>query len=288
MLRKLLLNNPLRLFKNSQLRQFSSSPLNLDQIQPTPPPFLTSATKPIAYHKHTSKSPCVIYVPGFLSGKDGDKASFLKQHCLEKKYTYVCYDPRGIGDSPCNLGEVKFSDWVENAGSVLEHLGEEENVLVGSSLGAWISILQALKDGGRRIKGLVLIAPALNVFRPYYDIVMPKLDTEAMHVLNKGEVYTLNDEEHGEFKMWKALIEKIEECEIDVEGEVGVKCPVRILHGCQDKTIPFSAAIDVMNCLESEDVELVLRKSADHEFKDEGSLRILAETLDKLIEQTRN
>ena len=61
-----------------------------------------------------------------------------------------------------------------------------------------------MKGEGRLIKGLVLIAPALNVLRSYYELVMPKLDTEALEVFNKGEVYTLKDEEFGEFNMWKA------------------------------------------------------------------------------------
>ena len=46
---------------------------------------------------------------------------------------------------------------------------------------------------------------------------MPKLDTEALEVFNKGEVYTLKDKEFGEFNMRKALIEKT-----DVEGEIPV------------------------------------------------------------------
>ena len=53
------------------------------------------------------------------------------------------YDPSGIGDSDGSLETVEFSDWVENAATVLERLGSSDNVVVGSSMGGWISLLLA-------------------------------------------------------------------------------------------------------------------------------------------------
>ena len=53
------------------------------------------------------------------------------------------YDPSGIGDSNGSLETVEFSDWVENAATVLERLGSSDNVVVGSSMGGWISLILA-------------------------------------------------------------------------------------------------------------------------------------------------
>ena len=41
---------------------------------------------------------------------------------------------------------AEFADWVENAATVLERLGSADNVLVGSSMGAWISLLLASQE----------------------------------------------------------------------------------------------------------------------------------------------
>ena len=59
----------------------------------------------------------------------------------------VCrYDPSSIGESEGRLETVEFTDWVENAATVLESLGSADNVVVGSSMGGWISLLLAIQE----------------------------------------------------------------------------------------------------------------------------------------------
>ena len=41
---------------------------------------------------------------------------------------------------------MEFSDWVENAATVLERLGSADNVVVGSSMGGWISLILASQE----------------------------------------------------------------------------------------------------------------------------------------------
>ena len=48
--------------------------------------------KSLAYEKIASSrnsSKTVLYIPGFQSGKDGNKASFLRQFCLENDFTFL-------------------------------------------------------------------------------------------------------------------------------------------------------------------------------------------------------
>ena len=45
------------------------------------------AYEKIASSRHASKT--VLYIPGFKSGKDGNKALFLRQFCLENDFTYL-------------------------------------------------------------------------------------------------------------------------------------------------------------------------------------------------------
>ena len=33
--------------------------------------------------------PVIVYVPGFMSGMEGNKARFLKQHCTDRGYNFV-------------------------------------------------------------------------------------------------------------------------------------------------------------------------------------------------------
>ena len=48
--------------------------------------------KSLAYEKIVSSrntSKTVLYIPGFKSGKDGNKALFLRQFCIENDFTYI-------------------------------------------------------------------------------------------------------------------------------------------------------------------------------------------------------
>ena len=56
------------------------------------PEFLKCGSGARLAHLATTGSaslPTVIYVPGFMSGKDGDKAKHLDQFCKQKGYSFV-------------------------------------------------------------------------------------------------------------------------------------------------------------------------------------------------------
>ena len=48
----------------------------------------------LAYHRTQSSRedcPTIIYVPGFMSGKDGNKAKYLDTFCQDKNFPFVRY-----------------------------------------------------------------------------------------------------------------------------------------------------------------------------------------------------
>ena len=47
---------------------------------------------------------------------------------------------------------------------------------------------------------------------------------------------------------------------------VAITCPVRLLHGMKDTSVPYTVAMDVAQRLWSRDVHVLLRKSSDHRF----------------------
>ena len=101
------------------------------------------------------------------------------------------YDPSSIGDSEGSPEMVGFEDWVVDAETVLDTLGSEDNVLVGSSMGGWISLWLASQERlADRISGMVLISPALNFIRPRYSLIYNSLPAEDQEKLDSGEVST--------------------------------------------------------------------------------------------------
>jgi len=147
--------------------------------------------KKIAYEKveGSADMPTVMFVPGFMSGKDGDKPRHLRDYCIKKNYTFVRYDPTCIGDSLGDWTSLEFEDWVENAGNVLDNLGSDKNIVIGSSMGGWISLwLGSQEKYKKKITSMMVIAPAVNFLRPFYAEMLKNLPKEAQDTLEKGEV----------------------------------------------------------------------------------------------------
>ena len=86
--------------------------------------------------------------------------------------SYLYYS--GLGDSPGDEESLQFSDWFDDCQTAIDIAKTEEPeagiVLFGSSMGAWISLKMALENE-ELIKGLVLIAPAINFMWSFYLVI---------------------------------------------------------------------------------------------------------------------
>ena len=66
----------------------------------------------------------IVYVLGFRSASQGNKARRHLEHCREKPYELVRYDPEGLGESPHNPQQLEFLHWhwAENAESAMSQI----------------------------------------------------------------------------------------------------------------------------------------------------------------------
>lgn len=76
---------------------------------------------------------------------------------LREDYRVISYDQIAHGlTGPANDGAYEISDFAEDVGLVADHLGLEEFVLVGSSMGGRVAVTYALENQDR-LSGLVLV-----------------------------------------------------------------------------------------------------------------------------------
>ena len=88
---------------------------------------------------------------------------------------------------------------------------------------------------------------------------------------------------HENLPVRKAFQENSLEFEIDLSEKIGVVCPVKILHGVLDDSVPYKNSLDIMNKLETNNVELFYRKSDGHSFTTSEGLDLLEATLLKTV-----
>ena len=109
---------------------------------------------------------------------------FLQKHCQHTGHRFICYDPENVGESKVNdITQFEFKHWFEDAKTAINHVVEDSEtvpniILVGHSLGAWISLTMTVSHP-ELIKGLLLINPPINslsstIYQRWFDQA-PKL-----------------------------------------------------------------------------------------------------------------
>jgi len=245
----------------------------------------------IAYEKVIGDKslPTLMYVPGYGSGKDGDKAKYLKGVAAELGCGFVRYDPVGQprGESTDKPFEsMEFQDWLENGEEILDRVSDEKTILIGSSMGGWISLLLAQNPKFKeKIKGMILISPALNFFMKYYGYLCSQLPKDAVERIEKGETYLFTDSYGNTRPIRKSFFENT--VQFENTGEIGVDVPVIILHGVKDETVPYRSSLDIIENITSKDVELTYLKESAHRFQDDDALGVLKDRVMKMLEKTK-
>lgn len=238
----------------------------------------------IAYKKINGPCPQgLIYIPGFMSNKSGIKATTLQSFCLKYGFSYVRYDPSGLGESEgVPITETRLSLWLEDATEMLLKMSHGPQVVIASSMGCWISCLLA-KKYPEKFKSIIMLAPGINSGEKLEKKLHSQLLPEDLKKYEDGETLNLCNPEYGDFPVCKMMFEDMKQFNLTLAPEgVTVTCPVRIIHGLQDKDVPYKESLELLHALKTDDAQLIYLKHADHRLKDDASLEVICDTVLKL------
>ncbi len=113
----------------------------------------------VAYATTSGRTPTVAFLGGFRSDMTGTKAMALEDWARRTGRAFVRFDYLGHGQSSGRFEDGTIGRWLDDSLAVLDQLTEGKLVLVGSSMGGWLSLLAA-RARPERLAGLVLIAAA--------------------------------------------------------------------------------------------------------------------------------
>jgi pimeloyl-ACP methyl ester carboxylesterase len=115
--------------------------------------------------------PGYLWLGGFASDMRGEKACFLDAKAAAQGRAMLRFDYSGHGESAFDAPGARFEDgcvgdWLEQSLRVFLQATQGPQILIGSSMGAWIALLLArrLAEQGleKRLHGLLLLAPAVD------------------------------------------------------------------------------------------------------------------------------
>lgn len=233
----------------------------------------------IAYRRRQGSAPGVIFLAGFRSDMNGNKALFLDDYCARRGCGYVRYDHFAHGRSSGDFADVTIGRLAEDAVAVIDSLSQGPQVLVGSSLGGWIMLLAALARP-ERVRALVGIAAAPDATE---DLMWAELDPEEHASLSRdGFVRRPSQYSPEGYVYTRALIEE-GRSHLVMRAPIPIACPVRLLHGMRDPDVPWRTSLALAEKLDSRDVTVNLIKDGDHRLSTDDNLALLARTLEPLL-----
>ena len=116
--------------------------------------------------KNRKKFPGVVFLSGLKSDKEGTKAVFLSQWAEKNERDFLSFDYRGHGKSSGMFEDTSISDWLDDTKRIIMGLTSGPQILVGSSLGGWISLLFA-RTYPQKVAGIIGIAAAPDFTAQY-------------------------------------------------------------------------------------------------------------------------
>jgi pimeloyl-ACP methyl ester carboxylesterase len=244
----------------------------------------------IAYHNHfvtKKEAPYLIFHHGLMSNMNGDKALFVENYCKQRGYNFIRYDNYGHGASSGKFITQTISSWLEGLLFVIEQLTAGPVILVGSSLGAWISVLAAT-IAPKRIVGIITISAAFDFTE---ELIWNGIELEQKEKLEKEgvcEVGGANPNCSRKYPISLKLIEDARQHLLLNRNNIDITCPVHLIHGMQDIDVPYTISIRGAGKIKSNNVVIKLIKDGNHSLSRPSDLQLLCNSIEEIYNIPRN
>ena len=235
----------------------------------------------IAYHHSTGKAPGVIFLGGFNSAMNGSKALSLEHWCQQQGRAFIRFDYLGHGSSSGRFEDGTIGRWRDDALAILDELSSEPQILVGSSMGGWLSLLVTLARP-QRIAGIVTIAAAADFTETLIWQQLPASEQERLR--RDGVWHRPSEYQEQAYPISYGLIQEARQHLLLQQADIAIDCPVRLLHGMQDIDVPWQTSTEIAQRLRSNNVQVILIKDGEHRLSRPQDLALLQTALTELIE----
>ena len=243
----------------------------------------TPQGRQIAYHFTEGQGPTVVFLGGFKSDMTGTKAVYLQDWAQAQGQSFLRLDYSGHGVSSGDFLDGAIGDWFEDALAVIEAVTTGPLVLVGSSMGGWISLLLA-RAIPQRIAGLVGIAAAPDFTED--SMWADFTPAQRAEIMEKGQIGLPSEYAGSPYIITRRLIEEGRN-RLVLRAPLALNFPTRLLQGTADVDVPPAVALRLLDHATGDDIRLTLVKGADHRFSTPACLALITEAITDVLKATR-
>ena len=231
----------------------------------------------IAYHKNDGATPGIVFLGGFKSDMDGTKAIHLEAWARARGFACLRFDYSGHGASSGRFDDGAISDWAADAEAAITALTDGPQILVGSSMGGWISAILMTKIA-HRIAGFVGIAAAPDFTE---DSMWAGFSERQRAELRDAGQVSLPSDYGDPYVITKRLIEDGRK-NLVLRKPLPAPFPVRLLQGTADEDVETAVALRLLDHLDGPDVRLTLVRGADHRFSTPECLDLITSAIEEV------
>lgn len=238
-----------------------------------------SNTKQIRYLSNTSKKKLyIVFLHGFMSNIEGEKPKAIFKYAKKNKLGFLALEYSGHGKSTGKFTHGNISKWTNEVRIAIKKIvGKNQFILVGSSMGAWLSLNQ-FKYFKDQIKGFLGIGSAPEFLQ---NLMWKKFTKKMKNETIKRGIYQLK---HGnyEYPITYQLIKDGRKNRI-LNQKIKSKIDVVMIHGSKDEVVPQVYSKKVLKIFNNAKKKLVIIKNGDHSLSSKKGLKKIILELNKIV-----
>ena len=241
--------------------------------------FKITKTKKIRYLKHIQKdSTYIVFLHGFMSDLEGKKPKTFLNFAIKHKLGFLGLEYSGHGKSSGNFINGNISKWSKETNFLIKKIVKKNRIiLIGSSMGAWISLKQ-FQIFKKQIIGFLGIGSAPDFLE---NLMWNKFSKKMkLETIKKG-IYNLK---HGnyEYPISLQLIKDGRKNKV-LNLRINSKISVTMVHGQKDEVVPVLYSKKVLKIFKNAKKKLVIIKNEDHSLSSSKCLSLLKKELKLII-----
>ena len=236
-------------------------------------------TKKIRYLKYNQKNAIyIVFLHGFMSDLEGKKPKAFLNFAKKNKLGFFALEYSGHGKSSGKFTNGNISKWTKETTLLIKKVVKKNKIiLVGSSMGSWISLNQ-FKFLKKQIVGFLGIGSPPQFLE---NLMWKKFSKKMKKEIEKNGIINLK---HGnyEYPISLQLIKDGKKNKV-FNKKIYDKLKVTMVHGQKDESVPVSYSKKILKIFVNSKKKLVIIKNGDHSLSSPKWLKILKKELKIII-----
>ena len=210
----------------------------------------------------------------------GTKAQALHDWAQRTGRAFLRFDYSGHGASSGAFEDGSIGDWAEDAYRAVTMLTEGPQILVGSSMGGWISLLlikRLAADGAAvRVAAFIGVAAAPDFTEDSMAASLTEAQERALEAV--GYIEIPSDYSPDPYRITQRLLQD-GRTRLVLREPLVLPFPVRLFQGTADRDVKTSVALRLLDHITCPDARLTLVKDAGHSLSEPHEIEMLLEAV---------